>query len=94
MTIFVHRKNTVSAKIKQRQNTSLQGRPISEATNSWPSFCQILTDLKNVFTVRFTGMFALIWLLQIRPLLAYVATLLCEILMSQNKRLTINYKAV
>ena len=39
-------------------------------------------------------MFALIWLLQIRPLLAYVATLLCEILMSQNKRLTINYKAV
>jgi len=34
------------------------------------------------------------WLLQIPPHLAYVATLPCETLMSENKRLTINCQVV
>jgi len=33
------------------------------ATDSWPQFCQFLTDLRNVFTGRFCGKFAVtgIW---------------------------------
>jgi len=46
------------------------------------------------FAGRFLGKFAVSWLLKILPLLAYVATLPCETLMSENKRLTINYKVV
>jgi len=50
--------------------------------NSWPSFCQILTDLENFSTGRFPGKFAVNWLKAIPPLLAYVATLPCKTLMS------------
>ena len=39
----------------------------SEATNSWPQFCQILTDL-HFFTGRLLGKFAVNWLLKIPPL--------------------------
>ena len=46
------------------------------------------------FTGRFLGKLAVKWLLTVLPLLAYVATLPCETLMSENKRLTINYKVV
>jgi len=34
------------------------------------------------------------WVITIPPQLAYVATLNCETLMSENKRLTINYDVV
>ena len=64
----------------------------SEATNSWPQFCQIVIDLPIFFIGRFLGKFSVKWLLTIPPLLAYIATLPCETLMSENKRLTINYK--
>ena len=57
-------------------------------------FCQILTDLRNFFTPRFLDKLAVRWSSKILPLLAYVATLPCKTLMSENKRLTINYKAV
>jgi len=46
------------------------------------------------FTERFFGKFAVKWLLNIPPHRAYVATLPCETLMSENKRLTIKYKVV
>jgi len=61
--------------------------------NSWPLFCVDLTDLQNFSTRRFRDTFAEKWLLNV-PHLAYVAALPCETLMSENKRLTINYKAV
>ena len=48
----------------------------------------------NFFSGRFLRKFAVNWLLQTALLLAYVATLPCETLMSENKRLTINYKVV
>ena len=54
----------------------------------------MLTDFQFFFTERFLGKFALKWLLKIPPPLAYVATLLCKTLISENKRLTINYKVV
>jgi len=38
--------------------------------------------------------FAVKWLLRIPPHLVIVATLPCEILMPENKRLTINFKVV
>jgi len=59
----------------------------------------ILSNL-NRFTnffhekIRFLGKFAAKWLLKILPLFANVATLACETLMSENKRLRINYKVV
>jgi len=43
---------------------------------------------------RFLGKFAVKWLLTTQSLVAYVATLSCETLMSENKRLTTNYKVV
>jgi len=49
--------------------------------------CQILTDFKNFFTVRFLGKFAVKWILKISPHLAYVATLPCETLMSAKQAL-------
>ena len=57
----------------------------SEATN----FCLVLTDLQNFSSERFFAKFAVTWLLKILPLLAYVATVACETLVSENKRLTI-----
>jgi len=56
----------------------------------------ILSNLNRFtfFTERFLGKFAVKWLLKIPRHLAYVATLLFETLMSENKRLTINYKIV
>ena len=56
----------------------------------------ILSNLDGYekFTGRFLGRFAINWLLKIPPLIAYVATLLCETLMSENKRLTINYEVM
>jgi len=65
----------------------LQGGPKSEAINSWLLFCQIVTDLQNIFTgrLRLLGKFALHWLLKIPPLLAYVTTLPCETLMFIDK---------
>jgi len=46
------------------------------------------------FTGRLLGKFAVKALLKIPPNLAHVATLPCETLMSENKRLAINYKVV
>jgi len=56
----------------------------------------ILSNLNRFtfFTERFLGKFAVKWLLKIPRHLAFVATLLFETLMSENKRLTINYKVV
>ena len=30
----------------------MEGGPKSEATNSWPYFCQILTDFRNFFSLE------------------------------------------
>jgi len=49
---------------------------------------------KKNFSGRFLGEFAVKWLLKVAPHLAYFATLLCEILNAENKRLTINYKVI
>jgi len=46
------------------------------------------------FAGRFLGKFAVKWILKVPLLLAYVATLPCETLTSENKRLAINYKVV
>jgi len=46
------------------------------------------------FAGKFLSKFAVNWLLKIPPPRAYVATLPCETLMSENKRLTTNYKVV
>ena len=54
----------------------------------------ISTDFQNFVNSRFLGKFAVKWLLKIPPNLAYVATLPCETLMSENKQLLINYKVV
>jgi len=56
----------------------------------------ILSNLNKFkkITERFLGKFAVKALLKIPPYLAYVATLPCETLTSENKRLTTNYKAV
>jgi len=44
-----------------------------------------LTDLQNFFTGRFHSKFAVKWMLNIPPHLAYVATLPCETLMSAKQ---------
>jgi len=54
---------------------------------------QLCVGVKQVF-LRVKDGPAVKWLLKIPPLLAYVATLPRETLVSKNKRLTINYKAV
>jgi len=59
----------------------------SGATDSRPYFCQILTDLKTIFTGRFVGKFAVKWVLKIPSHLPYVATLPCETLMSAKQEL-------
>ena len=56
----------------------------SGVTNSWPYFCQILTDLKKI-TGRFLGKFAVKWVLKIPPHRVFVATLPCENLMSTKQ---------
>jgi len=50
----------------------------------------------SFFSLRFVGKFTVKWLLKIPPLIAYVAALPCETLglMSEKKRLTINYKVM
>ena len=58
----------------------------SKLPNSWPYLCQILTDFQNSFTVRLSDKFAVAQQLKIISHLKRVATLLCEILMSENKR--------
>jgi len=55
------------------------------ATDSWPQFCQFLTDLWKFFIGRFLGKFAVKQLSEIPPHLAYVATLPCETLMSAKQ---------
>ena len=44
----------------------------------------MLTDFHNSFTYRLSGKFATKWYLNIPPHLKYVATLPCEICMSEN----------
>ena len=63
----------------------LQGGSENGATDSWPSFCQTLTDSTKNFTGRFLGKFAVKQILKIPPHLAYVATLPCETLMSAKQ---------
>ena len=46
------------------------------------------------FSGKFLCKFVVKWLLQVPPHLAHVAILPYEILTSENKRLTINYKVV
>jgi len=55
------------------------------ATDSWPQLSQILTDLGNFFTERFLSKFEVKRILNIPPHLPYVATLLCETLMSAKQ---------
>jgi len=59
-------------------------------THSRPQFCRILTDFQLFFTRRFFSRFEVKPLLKIPPHLAYVATLPCETLMSENKRLRLH----
>jgi len=47
--------------------------------------CQFLADLQNFFTGWFPSIFAVKWILNIPPHLAYVATLPCETLMSAQQ---------
>ena len=58
----------------------------------------IILSNPNLFTIfftgRFLGKFALRRFIKIPPFLAYVATLSCETLMPENKRITVNYKVV
>jgi len=58
--------------------------------NSWPEFCQIITDLHNSFTGKFSSKFAVKWLglLRIPPHLAYVATLPCVTNINVRKQAT------
>ena len=73
-----------------RHSTSTQCSTTRETPYSRWYLCQILTDFQNSFTGWFTRKFSVKWLLLvISPCLAYVATLTCETLMSENKRLTI-----
>jgi len=65
-----------------------------ETPYSWWCLYQILTDFHNSVTGWFPCKFAVKGLLKISARLAYVATLPCERLMSENKRLAINYKVV
>jgi len=65
-------------------------RPQTHGYNS----CQILTDFQNFFTGIVLGKFPVKILLKIPSHLAYVATLPCETLISENKGLMINYKVV
>ena len=65
-----------------------------ETPYSWWCLCQILTDFHNSFNGWLPCKFEVKRLLKIPPRLAYVATLPCERLMSENKRLTINYTVV
>jgi len=65
-----------------------------EAANSRPWFCQILADFQKCLTGRFPDKSAVKSLLKIPPHLVYAATLPCETLMSENERLSINYKTV
>jgi len=76
------------------------------AVNLCQQLYQILTDFENSFIVRLCDKFAVKSSLKIPQHLKRVATLLCEILMSENKRqfqtgtvnhvlwLTINHKAL
>jgi len=52
-----------------------------------------MTDFRKILTGRFLENMKY-FLLKIQPSIAYVARLLREALMSENKRLTINYKVV
>ena len=57
----------------------------------------ILSNLNwftKIFTGRFLGKFSVNRLLKLPPVLAYVATLPCVTLLSENKRLILNYKVV
>jgi len=53
-----------------------------------------LNRFSKLFTGKFFNKFAIKYLLKIPPHLAYIAALHCETLLSENKLLTINYKAV
>jgi len=53
-----------------------------------------LNRFSKLFTGKFFNKFAIKYLLKIPPHLAYIAALPCETLLSENKLLTINYKAV
>jgi len=53
-----------------------------------------LNRFLEFFTGGFLGKIAVKWLSKIPPHIAYVATLPCETLMPENKRLTKNYKVV
>jgi len=53
--------------------------------NEATDFYQILTDIHNFFTGRFSGKLAVKCILKIPLHLAYVATLTCETLMSAQQ---------
>jgi len=59
---------------------------------SWCYLCQIVTDFHILPPADFLVNLQQNKLLKISPHLANVATLLCERLMLENKRLTMNYK--
>ena len=69
------------------QIITLQGGPEKNgATDSWPQFCQILTDIKkNYFTERFLHKYAVKWISKIPLHHAYVARLPCQTLMSAKQ---------
>jgi len=52
---------------------------------TYDQFCQFLTDLRNFFTGRFFGKFAVKWISTIPPHLEYIATLPCETLISAKQ---------
>jgi len=58
----------------------------NKTANSCPHLHQILTDFQNSFTGRLSGKFAMKSYLNIPPHLKNVATLPCEIRISENWR--------
>jgi len=72
-----------SSSCSRRVGTWYTGCARNGATDSWP--VNSSTDLRNYFTGRLFGKFAIKWISKIPSHLACVATLPCEILMSAKR---------
>ena len=72
---------------------ALNALTVQASTSELGKLFQIFTMRaeKNAFGGIFLGKFAVKWILKIPPHLVYVDILPCKILLSENKRLAINY---
>jgi len=73
----------------QAKHAAVQGGPEKCTPNSWPYFCQILTNLQDSFTGRSSSKFAVEGLLWVQPHPAYFATL-CTLWISNSRKQIIN----